>query len=64
MHLERQWVQPSECTRACWSRVDIIDTGGIIVHRFYPEIGLFYNLEKMWLAPDLNNTKLVFFRDH
>ncbi|EJF90026.1 iojap-like ribosome-associated protein [Bartonella vinsonii subsp. arupensis OK-94-513] len=42
----------------------LIDTGDIIVHLFRPEIRLFYNLEKMWLAPDLNNTKSVLFGDH
>lgn len=30
----------------------LIDTGDIIVHLFRPEIRSFYNLEKMWLAPD------------
>ncbi|EJF75496.1 iojap-like ribosome-associated protein [Bartonella alsatica IBS 382] len=42
----------------------LIDTGDIIVHLFRPEIRLFYNLEKMWLAPDFNNTKSVLFGDH
>ncbi|UNE55638.1 ribosome silencing factor [Bartonella machadoae] len=42
----------------------LIDTGDIIVHLFRPEIRLFYNLEKMWLAPDVNNTKSVLFGDH
>ncbi|WP_208435279.1 ribosome silencing factor [Bartonella phoceensis] len=42
----------------------LIDTGDIIVHLFRPEIRLFYNLEKIWLSPDLNNTKSVFFGDH
>ncbi|GAA5106216.1 hypothetical protein GCM10023261_06390 [Bartonella jaculi] len=42
----------------------LIDTGDIIVHLFRPEVRLFYNLEKMWLAPDLNNTKSVLFGDH
>ncbi|WP_019220745.1 ribosome silencing factor [Bartonella senegalensis] len=42
----------------------LIDTGDIIIHLFRPEIRLFYNLEKMWLTPDLNNTKSVLFRDH
>nr|WP_210302558.1 ribosome silencing factor [Bartonella doshiae] len=42
----------------------LIDTGDIIVHLFRPEVRLFYNLEKMWLAPDLNNTKSVFFGEH
>lgn len=30
----------------------LIDTGDIIVHVFRPEIREFYNLEKMWAAPD------------
>lgn len=42
----------------------LIDTGDIIVHLFRPEVRLFYNLEKMWLAPELNNTKSVLFGDH
>lgn len=42
----------------------LIDTGDIIVHLFRPEIRLFYNLEKMWLVPNLNNTKSVLFGDH
>ncbi|MCZ2158006.1 ribosome silencing factor [Bartonella sp. 220] len=41
----------------------LIDTGDIIVHLFRPEVRLFYNLEKMWLAPDVNNTKSVLFGD-
>lgn len=31
----------------------LIDTGDIIVHIFRPEVRSFYNLEKMWLAPDM-----------
>ncbi len=42
----------------------LIDTGDIIVHLFRPEVRLFYNLEKMWLAQDLHNTKSVFFEEH
>ncbi|MHC5307676.1 ribosome silencing factor [Bartonella sp. LJL80] len=35
----------------------LIDTGDIIVHLFRPEIREFYNLEKMWLAPDSDKLK-------
>ncbi|WP_375622935.1 MULTISPECIES: ribosome silencing factor [unclassified Bartonella] len=42
----------------------LIDTGDIIIHLFRPEIRLFYNLEKIWMTPDLNNTKSVLFGDH
>lgn len=30
----------------------LIDTGDIIVHVFRPEVREFYQLEKMWLAPE------------
>ncbi|WP_420961532.1 ribosome silencing factor [Brucella sp. IR073] len=32
----------------------LIDTGDIIIHLFRPEMREFYNIEKMWLAPDLD----------
>ena len=31
----------------------LIDTGDLIIHVFRPEIREFYNIEKMWAAPDL-----------
>ena len=31
----------------------LIDTGDIIVHVFRPEIREFYNIEKWWMAPDI-----------
>ena len=33
----------------------LIDTGDIIIHVFRPEIREFYNLEKMWGQPDLED---------
>jgi ribosome-associated protein len=33
----------------------LIDTGDIIVHVFRPEVREFYNIEKMWQAPDLED---------
>lgn len=33
----------------------LIDTGDIIVHIFRPEVRSFYNIEKMWLVPDLED---------
>ena len=36
----------------------LIDTGDIIVHIFRPEIREFYNIEKMWAAPDMEDGKL------
>ena len=31
----------------------LIDAGDIIIHIFRPEVREFYNIEKMWQAPDL-----------
>lgn len=33
----------------------LIDTGDIIVHVFRPEVREFYNIEKMWQTPDLED---------
>jgi len=32
----------------------LIDGGDIIIHIFRPEVREFYNIEKMWQAPDLD----------
>ena len=32
----------------------LVDAGDVIVHVFRPEVREFYNLEKMWLATDLD----------
>ncbi|MEZ2132151.1 MULTISPECIES: ribosome silencing factor [unclassified Sinorhizobium] len=34
----------------------LIDIGDIIVHVFRPEIREFYNIEKMWAAPDIDES--------
>ena len=34
----------------------LLDCGDVIVHIFRPEVREFYNLEKMWTAPDLGDT--------
>lgn len=36
----------------------LIDTGDIIVHVFRPEIREFYNIEKMWAAPEIEDGRL------
>ena len=36
----------------------LIDTGDIIVHVFRPEVREFYNLERMWAAPDMEDGTL------
>lgn len=35
----------------------LVDADDVIVHIFRPEVRSFYNLEKMWQAPDLDTTK-------
>ena len=37
----------------------LIDTGDIIVHVFRPEIRAFYNIEKMWATPDIEEGTLL-----
>ena len=36
----------------------LVDAGDIIVHVFRPEVREFYNLEKMWQTPDLDEETL------
>jgi ribosome-associated protein len=36
----------------------LIDTGDVIVHVFRPEIREFYNIEKMWAAPEIEEGTL------
>ena len=36
----------------------LIDSGDVIIHVFRPEVREFYNIEKMWAAPDLEEGTL------
>ncbi len=37
----------------------LIDAGDVIVHVFRPEIREFYNIEKMWAAPEIEEGPLL-----
>ncbi len=36
----------------------LIDAGDVIIHVFRPEVREFYNIEKMWAAPDIEEETL------
>jgi ribosome-associated protein len=35
----------------------LIDADDVIIHVFRPEVRTFYNIEKMWQAPDIDATR-------
>ena len=37
----------------------LIDQGDVIVHLFRPEVRAFYNIEKMWEMPDMDDENTV-----